>query len=247
MVLCIVVSCGSKSSKHKVTFSKIPKIVTNQGEEWEELTRERRNRWISAVSRGDAETKDILESERVCSRHFVSGKPAATWDKYNIDWAPTLNLGKKEYKENERKEQQKAAEGRAERAKECRKRAIEQQEVEVAEKGKHLNLSGDRVADIHFTETSTSTSTEEVEEYASSAETTEVEPTEPSCGTIIATSDAETQTKQSIVGPTKTPKHRAKGLATCFTSRNTKLQTENVSVQMIRFGFTRGCRPTKFS
>ena len=216
MVLCIVVSCGSKSSKHKVTFSKIPKIVTNQGEEWEELTRERRNRWISAVSRGDAETKNILESERVCSRHFVSGKPAATWDKYNIDWAPTLNLGEKEYKENERKEQQKAAEGRAERAKERRKRAIEQQEVEVAEKGKHLNLSGDRVADIHFTETSTSTSTEEVEEYASSAETTEVEPTEPSGGTIIATSDAETQTKESIVGPTKDAETQSEGFDYMF-------------------------------
>ena len=116
--------------------------MTNQGEEWEELTRERRNRWISAVSRGDTEAKNILESERVCGRHFVSGKPAATWDKHNIDWVPTLNLGKKEYKDNERKEhQQKAAKERAERAKERRKRVTEQQEVEVAEKRRHLNQS----------------------------------------------------------------------------------------------------------
>ena len=51
----------------------------------------------------------------------------------------TLNLSKKEYKENERKEQQqKAAEERAKRAKE--RRNIEQQEVEVAVKRKHLNL-----------------------------------------------------------------------------------------------------------
>ena len=35
------------------------------------LTRERRNRWISAVSRGDTAKKNILESERVCDRHFV--------------------------------------------------------------------------------------------------------------------------------------------------------------------------------
>jgi len=110
MVLCIVVCCGSKSGKHKVTFSKIPKIITNQGEEWEELTRERKNRWISAMSRGDAEAKNILESERVCSGHFVSGKPAATWDKHNINWVPTLILGKKEYMENERKEEQQKAE-----------------------------------------------------------------------------------------------------------------------------------------
>ena len=85
MVLCIVVGCGRKSGKHKAKFSKIPKIITNQGEEWEELTRERRNRWISAVSRGDTAKKNILESERVCDRHFVSGNPAATWDKHNID------------------------------------------------------------------------------------------------------------------------------------------------------------------
>ena len=60
MVHCIVVGCGNKSGKHKTNFSKIPKIVVNQGEEWEELTRERRNRWISAVSRGDTEVKNVL-------------------------------------------------------------------------------------------------------------------------------------------------------------------------------------------
>ena len=76
----------------------------------------------------------------------------------------TLNLSKGEYKKNERKEQQqKAAEERAKRAKE--RRNIEQQEVEVAVKRKHLNRSSDRVADIHFNETSTCTSTGEVEEY----------------------------------------------------------------------------------
>ena len=76
------------------------------------------------MSRGDTDEKDILESERVCDRHFVSGKAAATWDKHNIDWIPTLHLGK--YKGNEQKEkEQKASEERAERAKERRKRAIE--------------------------------------------------------------------------------------------------------------------------
>ena len=132
MVLCIVVGCGRKSGKHKAKFSKIPKIITNQGGEWEELTRERRNRWISAVSRGDTAKKNILESERVCDRHFVSGKLAATWDKHNTDWVPTLNLGKMEFKGDEQREQkQKASEERAERAKERRKRAIERQELEV--------------------------------------------------------------------------------------------------------------------
>ena len=81
MIHCIVVGCGNKSGKHKTNFTKILKIVTNEGEEWEELTRERRNRCISAVSRGDTETKNVLESERACGHHFVSGRPSPAWDK----------------------------------------------------------------------------------------------------------------------------------------------------------------------
>ena len=71
--------------KHKAKFSIVPKIITNQGKEWEELTRERINRWIWAVSCGDTVEKNILE--RGC--HFVSGKPGATCDKHNIDWEPS--------------------------------------------------------------------------------------------------------------------------------------------------------------
>ena len=99
------------------------------------------------MSQGDTEVKNgkngknVLETERVCDPHFVSGKPAATWDKHNTHWVPTLNLSKKEYKQNKRKEQQQtSAEERAERAQEHRKRDIEQQEAEVAEKRKHLNV-----------------------------------------------------------------------------------------------------------
>ena len=33
---CTVVACGSKSGKNNEKFSKIPKIVSNRGEEWEE-------------------------------------------------------------------------------------------------------------------------------------------------------------------------------------------------------------------
>ena len=135
---------------------------------------------------------------------FVSGEAAAVWDKRNIDWVPTLNLGKRDYKGNERKEQnQKAAEERAERAKERRKRSIERQEVEVAEKRKHLNVTGDRVFDIHFTETSTGTSTEEVEEDPGTANATEMEPSEASSSTTGTTSDAENHAEGSVSEPSK--------------------------------------------
>ena len=51
MVLCIVWGCGSKSGKHKgLGFFRIPKIITDQGEEYEELTRKRRERWIGCRS-----------------------------------------------------------------------------------------------------------------------------------------------------------------------------------------------------
>ena len=66
MVLCIVVSCSSKSGKHKGLG-----FFTNQGEEQEELTNKRRNEWISAVSRSNAINKTVLERERVCREHFV--------------------------------------------------------------------------------------------------------------------------------------------------------------------------------
>ena len=55
------------------------------------LTRKRREGWISAGSRGDTAEKNILETERVCGRHFHQGQ-------FTPDWVPSLKLGKKEYR-----------------------------------------------------------------------------------------------------------------------------------------------------
>ena len=74
--------------------------------------------------RTDLKTKNILKNERVCSRHFVSGRPAANWDRFNEDWVPTLHLTKKEYKKKD-------VEAARERAKAQRKSAIERQEEEA--------------------------------------------------------------------------------------------------------------------
>jgi hypothetical protein len=54
---------------------------------------------VDFYGREDARTKEILKNERVCSRHFVSESPAASWDKFNTDWVPALNLGKSSYRE----------------------------------------------------------------------------------------------------------------------------------------------------
>ena len=73
-----------------VKFSRVSKIVKNEGEMIEELTTRKRRAWISAISRGDL-TDDKLEHERVCSRHFVSGQAAKQWDQFDVDWVPTLH------------------------------------------------------------------------------------------------------------------------------------------------------------
>ncbi len=163
MVLCIIIgNCGSKSGRDSIRFYSVPAIITNQGEEFEELTRERRNLLISAVDRTDLKTKNILQNERVCRRHFVSGKPAANRDRFNEDWVPTFHLTKKLYT----KKDVEAAAQRSERAKARRKSAIEQQEQEAAKKRKFVNECGERITDTDFTalpSTSTSQSEEKSE------------------------------------------------------------------------------------
>jgi len=42
----------------------------------------------------------LVGQTAVCGRHFVLGQAAKSWDKYNVDWVPTLK------KEGTRKEQQ---------------------------------------------------------------------------------------------------------------------------------------------
>jgi len=51
-----------------------------------------KNKKIKAISRGDTESKDVFNSERVFGKHFVSGKPAPYWHKHGIDWISTLQL-----------------------------------------------------------------------------------------------------------------------------------------------------------
>ena len=70
MVLCLIVSCGSKSGRDKgLYFVRVPSVFTNQGEEVQKISEERRSRWISAISRDDL-TEEILENDRVCEKHL---------------------------------------------------------------------------------------------------------------------------------------------------------------------------------
>ena len=103
---------------------------------------EQRRRWISAISRDDL-TEGKRENDRVCSKHFVSGEPAKEWDRFNVDWDPTQNLGHHKL----RGDPEKVAE-RANRAAQRRKRKKEVLEKEISEKRKRISEPGKPVEEI---------------------------------------------------------------------------------------------------
>ena len=184
MVLCTIPGCGVKSgNKEGISLFRIPIVVDKNGESYKQLTEDRRNAWISQTSRDDTKSKDILKSERVCGRHFVSGKPALLWERYNVDWKPTLNLGKKDYsKESDLQ----AAAARADRAKDrdqARQSLLEQQQREHeaarkrAAKRRKLNESGQQVSKIDF---AASSGEERLESESMSSEIPDFQVQEPS-------------------------------------------------------------------
>ena len=86
--------------------------------------------------------------------------PSPYLEKHNVDSVPTLELGKKSYGCEIDYE---ASAKRKERAKRREKHAIEQQELEAAEKRQKLNESSFPVAQIDFNQPSTSTEEEKLE------------------------------------------------------------------------------------
>ena len=145
MVLCIIPGCRVKSgNKEGISLFRIP------------ANRRSPKRMDFPDKPRRHEMERHLESERVWGRHFVSGKPALLWDRYNVDWKPTLNLGKKDYS---KEPDLQAAAARADRAKDrdqARQSLLEQQQREHeaarerAAKRRKLNESGQQVSKIDF-------------------------------------------------------------------------------------------------
>ena len=93
MVLCVIVGCSKRSGRDKdVSFFRLPKVINNQGKEVYSLSKRRRDGFLAAISRVGL-TENILKNDRICSRHFITGKPADLLDDTNPDWLPTQNLG----------------------------------------------------------------------------------------------------------------------------------------------------------
>ncbi|XP_020899873.1 uncharacterized protein LOC110238542 [Exaiptasia diaphana] len=93
--LCAVYNCGHNNIRDiEYSFYRIPKIIRHQGEQTQKLSTERREQWLKNINRDRKDlTEKKIDGTRVCSAHFVSGKPATLEDKSNIDWAPTVNMG----------------------------------------------------------------------------------------------------------------------------------------------------------
>jgi len=84
------------------------------------------------------QSTDVLNSERVCGQHFVSGKPALYRQKHKsmpMDWVPILQLGKKN---SCVKLYHDANAERAEGAKRQEQLVVERQECKMTEKVKCL-------------------------------------------------------------------------------------------------------------
>ena len=107
--------------------------------------------------------KNVLKNERVCGRHFESGRPAAAWDRFINDWVRTLNLGKTE----NRKVNYEAVEARAARSKERRKICAKSLEYEAAVQRQESDASGLALENIDFGEGPSTEETVEKETQAS--------------------------------------------------------------------------------
>ncbi|XP_026046685.1 uncharacterized protein LOC113035366 [Astatotilapia calliptera] len=97
---CCVVGCNVRSHDREgkkldngLSFHRFPSWRQREGSHVSDITKQRRQAWIAAVRRADIEFSAIPSFLLVCSRHFLSGKPAYEMDVTNPDWAPTLHMG----------------------------------------------------------------------------------------------------------------------------------------------------------
>ena len=70
VVTCCVTGYSNRYGRDKVTFHRVPAILTHQGKKTEELTTRRRNEWMARINRKDW---NPTANSFVCSKHFISG------------------------------------------------------------------------------------------------------------------------------------------------------------------------------
>ncbi|XP_076042083.1 uncharacterized protein LOC143025984 [Oratosquilla oratoria] len=71
-------------------FYRLPKVIKDQGLEWEKLCEDRRRLWLASLQQNfDGKNLDNI---RICSAHFISGKKAELYQRGSPDWVPSVNM-----------------------------------------------------------------------------------------------------------------------------------------------------------
>ncbi|XP_068203819.1 uncharacterized protein [Palaemon carinicauda] len=91
---CVVIGCGNDSEcEIDKTFFQFPRVIQNAEGKQNVLSLLRQQAWIANLSSSNLNFED-LNDYRVCSDHFVQGKPCSLNDVENIDWVPSQNLSR---------------------------------------------------------------------------------------------------------------------------------------------------------
>ena len=92
MVFCCVVGYSNRPEKcREKSFYRIPAVVSHHDKETQELSSKRHTAWFNSIKRADIDTAATFY--RVCSDHFVNGKPSNLFESNHPDWTPSVNMG----------------------------------------------------------------------------------------------------------------------------------------------------------
>ncbi|XP_034041885.1 uncharacterized protein LOC117524223 [Thalassophryne amazonica] len=93
---CGIIGCSNRKNREtNHSFFRLPAIIEHQGENTRELSSKRRAIWLARIARSDLTSESSLANLRICSDHFIKGKPAGLYYHTHPDWAPSVNLGHK--------------------------------------------------------------------------------------------------------------------------------------------------------
>lgn len=73
MVICAIIGCGNRSERDKGAYCSLPKVRLHEGPQEQQRSEDRRRLWLKAIARDDL-TDSKMQYEKVCWKHFISGK-----------------------------------------------------------------------------------------------------------------------------------------------------------------------------
>ena len=91
MVYCVVIGCSNKSDCNRGIFSTGSQRSFSEEVRELELSWKRREDYLAVISQADI-MDSVIKNGRICSDHFLTGKPAALIDNTSPNWLPTENL-----------------------------------------------------------------------------------------------------------------------------------------------------------